>query len=181
MLAATRYALTATWNAALGRPWLSSDPNKNRGTLVRSVVWYTEEYRDDPLETVVLRNGKPAVELSCAMPLGYTTRETGEDLILCGHLDKLVRIRNQPYTYILDRKTTKKTLNRYYFDQFNPNNQFSTYTVLGKLGLGEPIHGLVADAARARRGVARGSCGAATQSGAVCAGATLAHERQGVL
>src|SRR5690606_32074132 len=46
------------------RPWVSDDSNKNRFTLTRSVLWYLEHFRDDPLKTIQLANGKPAVELS---------------------------------------------------------------------------------------------------------------------
>ena len=53
-----KYVLTITWDEQKNRPWLSDDPNKNRMTLLRSVVWYLDQFREDPIETVRLANGK---------------------------------------------------------------------------------------------------------------------------
>jgi hypothetical protein len=44
--------------------WQSEHNFKNKDTLVRSVVWYLEEFKDDPCETVILGDGRPAVELT---------------------------------------------------------------------------------------------------------------------
>src|SRR5271156_3115727 len=58
------WLLEATWNAQLNRPW-QGDQYKNRFTLARSFIWYTEQWGpNDPLEQVYLANGKPAVEVS---------------------------------------------------------------------------------------------------------------------
>lgn len=146
---AVKSVLDFTWDHKMNRPWLSSDPNKNRETLLRTVVWYLDHFEHDPLETFQLADGRAAVELSCALPLPLRTLSTGEDFILCGHLDKVVRLRDQAEkAYILDRKTTKQTLSKHYFSQFSPHNQFSTYGVLGKLGFELPIGGLFVDAAQ---------------------------------
>src|ERR1035437_9537119 len=59
------FSLRATWNTELNRPWLSGHEKKNRKTLIQTIVWYLDEQAaTDNLETVVLANGKPAVELS---------------------------------------------------------------------------------------------------------------------
>jgi hypothetical protein len=142
---AIQYCLKETWDFTTGRPWASDDDNKNRFTLVRTIIWYLEHFRDDPLETVVLSTGKPAVELSFRMEIGYTSF-TGEPFLLCGHLDRLATLNDD--TFILDRKTTKNTLNEKFFEGFNPDNQFTTYTFAAKALYGTKIKGLIVDGAQ---------------------------------
>lgn len=145
-IAATRHALTATWDAAKGRPWASDDANKNRLTLVRSVIWYLEQFATDPLQTIILANGKPAVELSFRMELEYQAKITGEKFMLCGHLDRLAEFNGQ--TYIVDRKTSKNTIGSDFFDKFSPDNQFSCYSMATQVVYSLPTAGLIVDAAQ---------------------------------
>ena len=49
---------------ASGAPMEFEDTIKTRFTLLRSVVWYLEQFENDPCETVILADGRPAVELS---------------------------------------------------------------------------------------------------------------------
>src|ERR1051326_3337015 len=37
---AVRFAIEYTWDFKRRRPWISYDQNKNRETLIRTVVWY---------------------------------------------------------------------------------------------------------------------------------------------
>lgn len=141
--AALRHALTVTWNAELQRPWMSDDPNKNRATLARSIVWYLDTWEHDPLETVLLANGKPAVELSFSFQTDYQS-DAGEWFQLCGHLDRVVRF-NGPL-YISDLKSTKHTISPHYFDQFSPDNQLSLYTFAGQVVYELPVQGIIVDA-----------------------------------
>lgn len=145
MRSAVRRALKDTWNEKLRRPWLSDDKNKNRGTLLRTVVWYLDHFESDPLETLVLASGQPAVELSFRIPTGIAA-STGEELVLCGHLDKIARMGER--NYILDRKTTKWSLGDRYFQQFSPHNQFTLYTLAGGVAYQIPLDGLICDAAQ---------------------------------
>ena len=140
--AAVRYALEVTWNYQLNRPWISDDRNKNRFTLVRTVVWYLEEFKDDPLETVILASGKPAVELSFRFETSYSSFEN-EKFWLCGHLDRVATLNGD--AYIADRKTTGHTINQDFFAKFTPDNQFSTYSLGGKIAYSLPLHGLIVD------------------------------------
>ena len=147
---ATRHCLIATWNPQTRRPWDSQDSYKNRFTLTRSVVWYLEQFQDDPLETVILANGKPAVELSFRVETNYSTPE-GQPYLYCGHLDRLAWLGGGPGEgdpWIVDRKTTKSTLGEWYFESFTPNAQFSGYVFGGKIALALPIKGLIVDAAQ---------------------------------
>ena len=149
---AVRYGLKVTWDKAKGRPWISDDPNKNRFTLIRSVVWYLEQFAEDPVETIILDNGKPAVELSFRMELGYTSF-TGEPYLLSGHIDRLGVFNDQ--VWILDRKTSKSTLGSDFFEKYNPDNQFSIYTLATQVVYKKPAVGLIVDAVQVAVGFSR--------------------------
>lgn len=128
--AALDWALVQTWDYKLNRPWISGDPNKNRGTLMRSIVWYLDRWKNDPLKTVILASGKPAVELSFRFPSAIFA-SNGQEFIICGHLDRLAEHQNN--THPTDLKSTKHTLNEDYFHQFSPDNQMSLYSFAGKV------------------------------------------------
>ena len=140
-----RHVFVLTWRFDLSRPWPSDDPHKNRETLVRSVVWYLDQFENDPLETFIKANGSPAVELSFRLDLEYTT-DAGEVYQLCGHLDKAVTF--QGHKWIVDRKTTKSMINNEYFEKYSPDNQMSVYSLAGTLIFGEPVAGLIINAAQ---------------------------------
>jgi hypothetical protein len=162
-------ALSWTW--ADGLPWDSGHPSKTRETLIRSIIWYLDQFRDDPAKTVVLANGKPAVELSFRMELewgpraaqvpdpldgnedGHLGTHTEQPYILCGHLDRVVEFNSQ--TFGMDRKTTGSALTPYYFDNFSPDNQMSIYTIVTKVQFGVPISGMIIDAAQIAVGFTR--------------------------
>jgi hypothetical protein len=142
---AVRTALNQSWNKQLGRPWISGDNYKNRFTLVRSVVWYLAQYENDPMRTVILPNGKPAVELSFRYATSYISPD-GNPYILCGHLDRLATLENM--TFILDKKTSKYQLEDRWFEQFSPNNQMSGYAFAGKIVYKLPTQGVMIDGAQ---------------------------------
>lgn len=141
-----------------GKPisWKLWDPNENLDedkaaknaktiyTLFRSVVWYLERFgKNDPIETVRLANGKPAVELSFRFDAGFSSRLTGEPYLLSGHLDRLGKFAGQ--VHVVDRKTSSSTLGRYYFEQYSPNTQMTQYTLAGKVVLESPVAGVIID------------------------------------
>jgi hypothetical protein len=144
--AVTRYVLELTWDSAKSRPWVSDDPNKNRLTLLRSVVWYLDQFgENDPIQTVRLANGKPAVELSFRFESGYQSR-AGEPILLCGHLDRLATLNDKPF--VLDRKTTKATISSHFFEKFSPDNQMTLYTIAGQVVYNLPVEGIIVDGAQ---------------------------------
>lgn len=143
---ALHYLLTATWDAARGCPVEFDDPVKTRRNLIRSVVWYLEQFADDPTETVILKDGRPAVELSFRLPVD-------NGIILCGHLDRVVDF--QGSKYVMDRKTTKTTISSYYFDRYTPDNQMSLYTLAGRIILESPVRGVIIDAVQIAVGFSR--------------------------
>jgi len=144
---AVRRALIDTWDVHLQRPWFSDDKNKNRYTLMRTIVWYLDQFKDDPLETVILANGKPAVELSFRLELGRKSGLTNEDMLLCGHLDRLART-DKENVWIVDHKTTKSTITPEWFEHYSPDNQFTLYTYAGRIVYAQPIRGIIADVAQ---------------------------------
>lgn len=162
--------LCKTWEklgAPDGKPWDSEHPSKTRETLIRSIIWYLDQFRDDPAKTVVLANGKPAVELSFRMEMEWGPEHStpvddygvpnGEPnpkpYILCGHLDRVVEFNSA--RYVMDRKTTGSALTPYYFDNFSPDNQMSIYTIAAKVQFQTPVAGVIIDAAQIMVGFTR--------------------------
>lgn len=125
-------------------PW-TPDPSdinasiKNRATLVRSLIWYVEDHCASPFTTVILANGKPAVELSFRF---HAFDIENEPITLCGHLDRLVEL-HDGRVWVADHKSSKSALTAQYFRQFTPNNQFSLYTIAGKVVLDKPCEGVL--------------------------------------
>lgn len=120
---------------------------KTREALVRTVIWYLDQFKDDPAQTVILNDGKPAVELSFQFDLDWAPAiEPGKPYVLCGHLDRVVEYMDS--LFVMDRKTTTTTPSAYYFNSFEPNNQMSLYTLASKVILGSPIKGVIIDAAQ---------------------------------
>ena len=137
-------AMVATWNRELARPWVSGHSQKNRLTLIRSIIWYLDQYGDnDSLQTLVLANGKPAVELSFQFDSQLRFAFSGEPLILCGHLDRIATLNDVPY--IVDLKTTTHALDPRWFASFTPDNQFSLYTLAGRTAFRVPVESLIVD------------------------------------
>ena len=118
---------------------------KNRRTLVGLVVDYLDEYKSDPAETVILENGKPAVELSFRFELDWGPNEH-QPYVLCGHLDRVVRFNEE--IFVLDHKTTTTTPGPYFFDQWSPNNQMTLYTFAGQVVLDTTVKGVIIEAAQ---------------------------------
>lgn len=129
------------------------DTPKSRWALVRSIVWYLDKFgANDPAETIILENGKPAVELSFRMDTGVAA-VTGQDFLLCGHLDRVAKFGDD--IFVLDRKTTTSTLSEYYFKQFTPNNQMSLYSFASQVVAKSAVRGVIIDAAQLAVGFTR--------------------------
>lgn len=137
------WILKSTWNSELKRPWLSGHDTKNRQTIIQTTVWYLDALgRDDPFETVIMANGKPAVELSFRFDSGWKTA-SGESIVLCGHLDRLAKLND--FVYILDAKSSSVEPGPNWAKQFNPDNQFSLYSVAAKVVYSTDVQGIIVD------------------------------------
>ena len=140
---------------------------KNVDNLLSLVIDYLDKYEEDPAQTFVLDTGDPAVELSfrfeldwgpshkAALKLEHPANEpfsqsladlSAQPYILCGHLDRVVTFGDD--LFVMDRKTTTSTPGSYYFDQFEPNNQMTLYTLASQVVLASPVKGVIIDAAQ---------------------------------
>jgi hypothetical protein len=143
-------ALLDTWDKTDenpdGAPWQSFDSIKTRETLIRSIVWYVDQFHDEPIKVMTLADGRPAVEYSFALPVD-------DGIILTGHIDRVVEYADNPY--VMDQKTTKQTISPYWFNQFKPYTQFSMYTFAGKMIFGIPVKGVIIDGGQINVGFTR--------------------------
>lgn len=72
--------------------------------------------------------------------------QSAQPYILCGHLDKVVDFNGD--LYVEDHKTSTTTPGSYFFNQFEPNNQMTLYTLAAQVVLASPIKGVIIDAAQ---------------------------------
>ena len=129
---------------------------KTRNSLVRTVIWYLDQFQKEQTHTHILADGKPAVELSFRFELdwgpGYDAnvqadaKYTGHPYILSGHLDRVVSMNSD--LFVMDRKTTSSAPGSWFYSQFEPDNQMSLYTFAGQIVLGTPVRGVIIDAAQ---------------------------------
>jgi len=130
--------------------WAPDHAYKTRENLIRSIIWYLEEFQDDPAETIILANGKPAVELSFKLMVDW---DGNQPYLLCGHIDRLITYGEG--TYVMDRKTTGSTPGTAYFDNFSPDNQMSLYALAAKIIYKTPVKGVIIDAAQIQVGATK--------------------------
>jgi RecB family exonuclease len=145
-------ALRSTWlrleidGKVRGGPMAFESSEKTRANLIRTIIWYTEFFREDPMNVVHLANGKPAVELSFSL-------NVDNGVVLCGHLDRVVEYGGA--AYVMDQKTTGQSLSQYYFNQWDTSMQMSLYSFAGGAILNAPVKGVVIDAAQIAGGFSR--------------------------
>lgn len=142
-----RQALIDTWDTETGGPITFDHTSKSRETLIRTIVWYFEEFANDPFTTYRTDEGAPAVEHSFRLPVD-------NGIVFCGHIDRLCTDADDNI-FVHDQKTTSTTLSPHYFAGFKPDNQFSMYTFAGKMIYSLPIQGVIVDAAQIAVGFTR--------------------------
>lgn len=130
-----------------GAPWQSFDSVKTRENLIRTIVWYLEEFGpDDSMQTYILSDGTPAVEYSFKVPLDH-------GFVYSGHIDRLVTYADE--VYVTDNKTTKSAISPYFFRNFDLDIQMSGYTFAGRVIYDLPVKGVIIDAAQIAVGFTR--------------------------
>lgn len=152
------WLLQSTWRD--GKPWRASKDLpiddkaslKSRENLIRTVVWYIDKYKDDPAKTKLLPDGKPMVELNFKFELPFGI-DLSTPYVLCGYLDRVVTFQDEDF--VMDRKTTTSTIGSYYYDQYDPDNQMSLYTVAAQVAFKTPVRGVIVDAAQIAVGFSR--------------------------
>lgn len=125
--------------------WDPDHKYKNKAFLVRSVIRYMDKYKADPAKTLILANGKPAVEVSFRFELDHGPTEDVK-YILCGHLDRVVDFNGE--IFFKDYKSTTSTPNEWYWNQFHPNNQMTLYTLACKIIFQTKIKGGIIESAQ---------------------------------
>ena len=137
-----RQAMIDSWDFEKGTQVEFDHPAKTRANLIRSIVWYIDEFGDETdadLKTWHRSNGEPAVELSF-------TIQVDDDLMFAGHLDRVVDYSGE--LYVMDQKTTGGTITPRFFDGFKPDIQMSMYTFAGESILHTPVKGVMIDGAQ---------------------------------
>ena len=130
------------------QPWETGDAAKNRYTLIRTLVWNVDARQSAPFRTMILSNGKPAVELSFRFE---AFEVEGTPIQLCGHLDEVMEEdgRGEPAPiWIKDDKTTGGALSDLYWRQWTPSNQMTLYTIAGNIIFGDRVQGVLVRAAQ---------------------------------
>ncbi len=135
-----REVLENTWDREKMVPQDWMHASKTRDTLVRSIVWYLEQFKNDPMQTVILSDGKAAVEYSFSVNLS-------EDYVYCGHIDRLVTYGDASDVYVQDQKTSGAQITPRYFQGYSPDYQMTGYTWAGQIIFSTPVKGVVIDAA----------------------------------
>lgn len=141
-----RETMIASWDAETKTPWTSHDPNKTRENLIRSIIWYVDQFADEPITVMKTPAGQPMVEHTFLM-------EIDNGWMFSGHIDRMVEYGGQPY--VMDQKTTKSTITNRYFEGFSPDVQMSLYTFAGRAVFDIPVKGVIIDAAQIAVGFTR--------------------------
>ena len=134
--------------------------SKTRDSLVRTVVWYLDKHKDDPAQTHILYDGKPAVEQSFRFELdwgpGYKPKydmqadhdgepfPKGQPYLLCGHLDCIVSFNSE--LFVKDYKTVYT----FWGKTWEPDNQMTLYSLASKVVLDTPVRGVIIDMAQVK-------------------------------
>lgn len=137
---------------------------KTREGLLRTVIWYLDQFKDDPAVTLILSDGKPAVEQSFRFELDwgpkanlpyidelgpaadFVAKNINPPYILAGHLDRVVRFNDE--LFVMDHKTTAYDPSPWYFSKYEPDNQMTLYSLAAKVVLDAPVRGVIIDAAQ---------------------------------
>ena len=106
----------------LGERLPAGDTSRTKETLVRTVIWFFDQYWDDKTITLREPSGKPIVEYHFKLPF---MEYLGNLVFICGHIDRMVKWQGE--VYIADYKTTKYTLDQRFFNQFKPGTQMPLY------------------------------------------------------
>lgn len=132
-----------------GSIYTSEKKERNLYSLLRAICWYLDTHfddgkkQDDNAKTVILPSGEPAAELSFRWVIEGLKSPEGDDLFVCGHLDRIAE--HAGLKYVSDYKTTGGALNSRFFEGFSPDNQMSLYDISGSIILSEPIAGVMVD------------------------------------
>lgn len=117
----------------------STDNRRTRQTLIRAAFFYIEQFGglDDPLTTIALPDGSPALECRFEFEIPQIARRFSL------RADRLASA--EGLNWVVDNKSTKKSLSDFIYS-FRPNNQVAAYLLGLRRYLGLPIHGFMVNA-----------------------------------
>lgn len=102
------------------------DNRRTRWTLIRGLVWYHETYKNDIFKTLILPNGKPALELTFRVELPVELKSaSGVPVYYTGHIDRVVTYMGQVYAF--EKKHTVSYLTDNYFARYEFSAQIMGY------------------------------------------------------
>lgn len=132
----------------LGERLPEGDKYRTKESLVRTVIWYIDQFWDDHAETLMKKDGSPMVELSFALPImdlehGDTRFPSPIQILYCGHMDRPVKFQGK--NYCTDYKTSVYELNPDFFSAFKPSGQMSGYNIAGHVILQDGCAGIIID------------------------------------
>lgn len=130
-----------------GRPHASDHNAKTRENLIRTIIWYVDQFSEDHYSTYIAKDGKPAVEFSFHLPVD-------EGISFVGHIDRLC-LDPAGEVFVHDQKTTGTTISPYFFKGYKPDIQMSMYTFVGRATFQAPVRGVILDAAQIAVGFSR--------------------------
>lgn len=105
---------------------VSPDRNKNRDTLLRTILHYCDT-TDDRVLPYKFPDDTYAVELPFSLDLPLISPD-GTPYVLRGQIDGMVEFAGEVVPR--ERKTTKNTLGEYFFSRFEPDVQIDTYDLV---------------------------------------------------
>jgi hypothetical protein len=120
------------------------DTRRTRLTLLRSIVWYAEQFATDSLKTYVFPNGKVGLEMSFRFELPFAPHGENSPYVYCGHMDKLATYNGSLWT--VERKTTTTTLSEQFFGRYFFSSQIGGYVYAGKVVYDTPVVGAIIEA-----------------------------------
>lgn len=124
--------------------WQSASSNKNLWNACRAFIWHTEQFAyESDFNTALVGKKLTAIELPFSFSLDIGSYD-GIEITYCGHLDRIVDTSSG--RWVVDYKTTKKTLGSDYFDTYQPSTQLPGYAVAAKIVFHEPVQGAIVDA-----------------------------------
>lgn len=106
--------------------WVPQNKYKNRETLLRTVLEYCDAQPDPEsgLRPYRFPDGQDALEIEFELPLPLTSPD-GDPYVLGGIYDGFIQVGKEVAPR--ERKTTKTSLGRFYFDRYEPDVQIDTY------------------------------------------------------
>jgi hypothetical protein len=115
-------ALTDTWDRETG-PWVSDHNLKTRENLIRTIIWYVDQFEDEAITVLHDSSGAPMVEHSVLL-------DVDDGLMFAAHIDRMVEYGGNPY--VMDQKAQPLSS-----QVLTPTG----WTTIGQLSIGDLVIG----------------------------------------